>query len=492
MDWCFTLLQPITLMLLLLRCRSLLERSHESLLLHSLYQWRTAAASARERRLKGLLKLAEDKSSHVSEKVFIAMIVMHWRAAATRVQKNRASVIEYLKGQHTQLPISSLSPLSPSSPSPSSRAVMRSGHLLAFREFSVIQASADGRMRKVSTDSAFAAIANTMMMAMARRMMAMLMAMMTTVTPFLQAMQNWFSSVKLLKVARSQAATLEKMRLDALASACFNRWRTFFRTITSARSSISRAIDYHVTIKYLLFWHQTAAFQSAARNLIAEAAVESIEQLRSVRATQRAAAICLKVLKEWRRVSREVADIRSRACDVHSRVLERIVVRVFRQWLCKWQRKRRIRNRLQELGFAAVGSRMMRVMRVWRAWARRVKYCRICTFVFKEKRLVSYLSTCFWVLKDHLKHRSRMRAAMSGVYALTERVRGELLGRILGEWRSVGAPRKMAMMAAMRGYLFSFPVPFSFSPLSSIFSSCILCIELDSCGQMEANCRLEE
>jgi hypothetical protein len=475
--------------MLLLRCRSLLERSRESLLLHSLYQWRAAAANARERRLIGLLKLAEDRALHISEKVFIAMIVMHWRAAVTRVQKNRANVIEYLKGQHTQLSVSSPSPLSPSSPYLSSRAVMRSGHVLAFREFSVIQALADKSMRKVWIDSAFNAIANTMMMTATIRMMVMLMAMMTTVTPFLQVMQSWFSSVKLLKVARSQAVTLEKMRRDALAGACFNRWRIFFRTITSARSSISRAIDYHVTIKYLVLWHQTAAFQSAARNLIAEAAVESMEQLRSVRATQGAAAICLKVLKEWRRVSRQVADIRSRACDVHSRVLERIVVQVFRQW----QRKRRIRNRLQELGFADVGSRMMRVMRVWRVWARRVKYYRICTFVFKEKKVASYLSTCFWVLRDHLKRRSRMKAAASGVYALTERVRGELLGRILGEWRSVGTPRKMAMMAAMRGYiLVSFPIPFSFSSLSSMFSSCILCIERDSCGQMEANCRLEE
>ncbi len=115
-----------------------------------------------------------------------------------------------------------------------------------------------------------------MMVMMMMVMMMMVMMMIVTVIPFLQVMQSWFASVKLLKDSRSQAATLAKMHLDELAGAYFNRWRTFTRlclTVTSARSSISRAIVIRVFRQWFFEWQHNRRIRDGLQELVFDAGV---------------------------------------------------------------------------------------------------------------------------------------------------------------------------------------------------------------------------
>jgi hypothetical protein len=151
---------PLLLLLLLMMmmtlhsCRRLFEKCRSSLLRALLRAWYAVAASARERRLKGLLKLAEDNASHVSQTLMIALAVMQWRAHARDARAKRANVITYLRQQQLALAASS-SPSSPPPPSSLSSGatasveVYQSSHLMALRQFSVSQSLAKGCRRKV-------------------------------------------------------------------------------------------------------------------------------------------------------------------------------------------------------------------------------------------------------------------------------------------------------------------------------------------------------
>ena len=147
---------PLLLLMALHSGRRLLEKCRSSLLRALLCAWYADAASARERRLKGLLKLAEGNASHVSQTLMIALAVMQWRAHARDAKAKRANVITYLRRQQLPLAASS-SPSSLSSPPPSSLSsgattsveVYQSSHLMALRQFSVSQSLAKGCRRKV-------------------------------------------------------------------------------------------------------------------------------------------------------------------------------------------------------------------------------------------------------------------------------------------------------------------------------------------------------
>jgi hypothetical protein len=142
------LLLPITIH----SCRRMLEDSRSLLLLSLLRAWRDSAVSARAKRLKGLLKLAENNASHVSQKLLVALASMQWRENARASKLKRANAIEYLNQQ--QLPVvspssSMLSETTAAASTASSIEVLRSRHMMALREFSVTQALAKGSMRKV-------------------------------------------------------------------------------------------------------------------------------------------------------------------------------------------------------------------------------------------------------------------------------------------------------------------------------------------------------
>jgi hypothetical protein len=173
----------LLLLLLLLtprRCQSMLERSHALLLHLLLHHWRSTAACTRERTLKGLLKLAEDKASHVSQKMRIVTMFIHWRAFAVAAKTKRALAVTYLERQHAIMSSAMASTSAASSAASLSALPFKcdpSSHMRAFREFSAVQALARGSMRNViiTMTTMTAIIMMIMMMMMLLLLMTMMM-----------------------------------------------------------------------------------------------------------------------------------------------------------------------------------------------------------------------------------------------------------------------------------------------------------------------------
>jgi hypothetical protein len=196
-------------------------------------------------------------------------------------------------------------------------------------------------------------------------------------------------------------------------------------------------------------WKQSALFQAAARNLLADAAVQTVQQLRRMRHAQDCNMLKSRVMKAWWCLCCEVVDMRFRASAVQAMVLQRMVVRSFCQWSRDSARIKHTRALVQDFTAAACGRMVLMAYAKWswkteqaKEFARRVLFSRAKSRMFLAK-------TCFGALKSHMVFRQKMKSAASRVSAIMQRLNCVILHAAFAEWRKetqlafLTAPRVM-------------------------------------------------
>jgi hypothetical protein len=220
-----------------------------------------------------------------------------------------------------------------------------------------------------------------------------------------------------------------------LTCACLRRWKYFRATIASVRTSISRAIDFYVISTAFLCWVQSALFQAAARDILADAALRSVQELRIARNVSGINALAASAMTAWRRVCCDFADMRSRASVLHAIVLQRRVASSFCQWSRNSTRITRTRALLQAFAAAACDRKMLKVVAEWSFQTRRSKGFAEGVLICRERSRVLLMKFCFGSLKSHLAFRRKMKATTRSVFALMQQLSFSLQRTVIAEWR---------------------------------------------------------
>ena len=253
---------------------------------------------------------------------------------------------------------------------------------------------------------------------------------------FLQVIRMWSSFIARIKDSRAAAVSMQQQHHFMLTRACLKRWRWFRSTISSTRASISRAIDLHIISSALLCWKQSALFQAAAREILAAAAAQSVQELRCARGGQSRTAVAVSVMREWRRVCCDCADVRSRVNALQALVLGRMVARSFCRWSRNSARITSIRALVHEFEAVTCDRKLRRTIFVWASLTSRAKRIAERMPECREKLRVFLMSRCLGVFKRHLTFRRKMKACVSDVFALSQRLRCALLRGAVAAWRA--------------------------------------------------------
>jgi hypothetical protein len=187
-----------------------------------------------------------------------------------------------------------------------------------------------------------------------------------------------------------------------------------------------------------LIWKQAALFQAAARDILADAAVSSLQQLRNTTGSRSRTVVACRVMREWRGVICKVAHLRSRASTLNALALYGIVKRAYRQWSFACLRITRIRQLAMRFIVAAGYRRLLTVMFTWRQWSINKK----TMSEYLATRRLHVLRACFRALADFAAFCCKMKAISCDVFALTRRTMLGLLAKMMGAWRILVGRRR--------------------------------------------------